>query len=89
EIGMPVMVHGSLAGANTGISPLPLPRFNLGASATSPQGVTGIVGLTLWSMPAPLLGGGVFPGGLTWMPGLMLGLNWDGPKFGDPIVPAF
>ena len=89
EIGLPVMVQGSLAGTNSGISPLVLPRFNLGASATSPQGVTGIVGLTLWSMPAPLLQGGVFPGGTTWMPGLLLGMNWSGPTFGDPIVPAF
>jgi hypothetical protein len=89
EIGVPIMVQGSLAGANTGISPLPLPRFNLGASATSSVGVTAIVGVTVWSLPESLLGGGVFTGGITWMPGLLVGLNWNLPKIGEPLVPDF
>jgi hypothetical protein len=85
---MPLMVHGSLAGANTGISPLVLPRINLGASFELPAGPTAIVGLTAWSYPDPLLRGGVFPGNLGWQPGLLIGMNWGGPKFGDPLIPG-
>lgn len=85
---LPVMVHGTLAGTNTGISPLVLPRVNLGASFELPAGPTAIVGLAVWSYPDPLLRGGVFPGNLGWQPGLLIGMNWGGPKFGDPLVPG-
>jgi hypothetical protein len=85
---LPVMVHGSLAGTNTGISPLVLPRLNLGASFNLAAGPTAIVGLTAWSYPDPLLRGGAFPGNLAWQPGLLLGLNWGGPRFGDPLIPG-